>query len=153
MLHIVLSLSEDYTVLWFNDETDLRPYITGLNKALYDEYDEAVYDWKWRRNPNKRGFTSIAVVEHKTDGPVAFNSFLPLEIRRGEKIFRASVLKVSSADTGLEKLHPAAMRTNTVFHFIHFTSYLFLFWAHQTFYINKQPASMRERYLRVATFS
>ncbi|MCW4013567.1 MAG: hypothetical protein NWF07_11335 [Candidatus Bathyarchaeota archaeon] len=82
-------MSEDYTVRWFNDETDLRPYITGLNKALYDEYDEAVYDWKWKRNPNKRDFTSIAVVEHKTDGPVAFNSFLPLEIRRGEKIFRA----------------------------------------------------------------
>ncbi|MBE0633029.1 hypothetical protein IH574_00530 [Candidatus Bathyarchaeota archaeon] len=81
-------MSEDYSVRWFN-EGDVDAYIAGLNKALYDEYDEAIYDWKWRRNPNSVGFTSIAVVEHRTDGPVAFNSFLPMEIRRGAEVFKA----------------------------------------------------------------
>jgi hypothetical protein len=82
-------LSEDYTVRWFHDEDDVPAYISGLNKALYDAYDESVYDWKWRKNPNRLRFTPIAVVEHKTDGPVAFNSFLPLKIRRGEEVFKA----------------------------------------------------------------
>ncbi|TFH19154.1 hypothetical protein E4H04_01080 [Candidatus Bathyarchaeota archaeon] len=81
-------MSEDYSVRWFN-EGDVDAYIAGLNKALYDEYDEAIYDWKWRRNPNSVGFTSIAVVEHRIDGPVAFNSFLPMEIRRGAEVFKA----------------------------------------------------------------
>ena len=84
----MFSLSEDYSVRWFNED-DVDAYIAGLNKALYDEYDEAIYDWKWRRNPNSVGFTSIAVVEHRTDGPVAFNSFLPMEIRRGAEVFKA----------------------------------------------------------------
>ena len=82
-------MSEDYIARWFNEETDVEPYIAGLNKALYDAYDEAVYDWKWRKTPYRLDFTSIVVVEHKTDGPVAFNSFLPLEIRRGKQVFRA----------------------------------------------------------------
>jgi hypothetical protein len=86
---IVLSLSEDYTVRWFNDGSDVDAYIDGLNKALYDEYDEAVFEWKWKHNPNRLDFTPIAVVEHRTDGPVAFNSFLPLEIRRGVNVFKA----------------------------------------------------------------
>ena len=84
----MFSLSEDYSVRWFNDD-DVEAYIKGLNKALYDEYDEAIYNWKWRKNPNSLGFTTIAVVEHKTDGPVAFNSFLPIEIRRGKEVFKA----------------------------------------------------------------
>ena len=82
-------MSEDYVVRWFNEETDVEPYIAGLNRALYDGYDEAVYDWKWRKNPNRLDFIPIAVVEHKTDGPVAFNSFLPVEIRRGKQVFKA----------------------------------------------------------------
>jgi hypothetical protein len=86
---IVLGLSEDYIVRWFNDDTDVEPYITGLNKTLYDAYDEAAFQWKWKHNPNRLDFTPIAVVEHKTDGPVVFNSFLPIEIRRGEKVFKA----------------------------------------------------------------
>ncbi len=85
----MLSLSEDYSIRWFNDDEDVEAYISGLNRALYDEYDEAVFNWKWRKNPNTVGFTSIAVVEHKTDGPVAFNSFLPMEIRRGNEVFKA----------------------------------------------------------------
>ena len=85
----MLSLSEDYSVRWFKDDEDVDAYITGLNKALYDEYDEDVFNWKWRRNPNTVGFTSIAVVEHKQDGPVAFNSFLPMEIRRGKEVFKS----------------------------------------------------------------
>ena len=82
-------MSEDYTVRWFNEDTDIEAYISGLNKALYDAYDKKVFDWKWKKNPNRLGFIPIAVVEHDTNGPVAFNSFLPLEIRRGEKKFRA----------------------------------------------------------------
>lgn len=82
-------MSEDYSVRWFNDDKDVEAYIAGLNRALYNEYDEAVYDWKWRKNPNRLGFTPIAVVEHITDGPVAFNSFLPIEIRRGKQVFKA----------------------------------------------------------------
>lgn len=82
-------MSEDYVARWFNEETDVVSYIIGLNKALYDGYNEAVYDWKWRKNPYRLDFTPIVVIEHKQDGPVAFNSFLPLEIRRGKEVFRA----------------------------------------------------------------
>ena len=84
----MFSLSEDYSVRWFN-ESDVDAYIKGLNKALYDDYDEEVFDWKWRKNPNNLGFTTIAVVEHTTEGPVAFNSFLPIEIRHGKEVFKA----------------------------------------------------------------
>lgn len=93
-------MSEDYIVRWFTEE-DVEPYIAGLNRALYDEYDNAVYDWKWRRNPNQLGFTSIAVVEHRDDGPVAFNSFLPIEVRRGKQVFRA----VQGCDGFVDKEH------------------------------------------------
>jgi len=98
---MILSLSEDYTVRWFNDENDIDPYINGLNKALYSEYDESVFEWKWKKNPNRYGFTSIIVVEHKVDGPVAFNSFLPLEIRRGEQVFKA----IQGCDGFVDKDH------------------------------------------------
>lgn len=96
----MLSLSEDYTVRWFNDD-DVDAYIAGLNRALYDEYDKGIYDWKWRKNPTKIGFTSIAVVEHVKDGPVAFNSFLPIEIRRGKQVFKA----VQGCDGFVEREH------------------------------------------------
>ena len=69
-------------------ESDVDSYIQGLNKALYDRYDNALFDWKWKENPLKGSFISIVVVEHKTDGPVAFNSFLPIEVRRGKEIFK-----------------------------------------------------------------
>ena len=95
-----MSLSEDYNVRWFNED-DEEAYITGLNRNLYDEYNEAIYDWKWRKNPISVGFTSIAVVEHKTDGPVAFNSFLPIEIRQGKQVFKA----VQGCDGFVEREH------------------------------------------------
>lgn len=79
---------EDYTVRWFSEQ-DVENYISGLNKDLYDEYDENMFNWKWRENPNRLSFTSIAVVDHKKDGPVAFNSFLPVEIRYGSEVFKA----------------------------------------------------------------
>ena len=85
----MFSLSDDYFVRWFNEDKDVEDYILGLNRALYDEYDEAVFDWKWRKTPNRLDFIPIAVVEHATDGPVAFNSFLPIKIRRGKQLFNA----------------------------------------------------------------
>jgi hypothetical protein len=93
-------LSENYIVRWFNED-DVEAYIAGLNRALYDEYNEAFYDWKWKKNPINVGFTPIAVVEHKTDGPVAFNSFLPIEIRRGKQVFKA----VQGCDGFVESEH------------------------------------------------
>ena len=96
----MLSLSEDYIIRWFNDD-DVEAYIRGLNKALYDEYDKAIFDWKWCKNPNSLGFTTIAVVEHKTDGPVGFNSYLPIEIRRGKEVFKA----VQGCDGFVDKSH------------------------------------------------
>jgi hypothetical protein len=82
-------LSDDYFVRWFNEDKDVEAYILGLNNALYDEYDEEVFDWKWRKNPNRLDFMPISVVEHTTEGPVAFNSFLPIKIRRGKQVFKA----------------------------------------------------------------
>jgi hypothetical protein len=82
-------LSDEYVVRWFRED-DLPAYIEGLNKALYDEYDEEVFDWKHRRAPFSLGFTSVAVVEHVPTGtPVAFNPFLPLEIKAGREVFMA----------------------------------------------------------------
>jgi hypothetical protein len=81
-------LSEDYTVRWFNED-DVDAYIAGLNRALYDEYNEDVFEWKWKLNQATVGFTSIAVIEHKMHGPVAFNSFLPIEIRHKDEVFMA----------------------------------------------------------------
>jgi GNAT superfamily N-acetyltransferase len=93
-------LSEDCIVRWFNED-DIESYIEGLNRALYDEYDKAVFEWKWKRNPVSVGFTSIAVVEHHLYGPMAFNSFLPMEIRRGEQVFKA----LQGCDGFVDKKH------------------------------------------------
>jgi hypothetical protein len=80
-------LSDDYTVRWFRED-DLKWYVDGLNKALWSEYDENVFNWKFRENPFHLDFTSIAVVEHvPTSIPVAFNSFLPMEVRSGDICF------------------------------------------------------------------
>ena len=84
----MVSLSEDYNVRWFRED-DEDAYIAGLNRNLYNEYDKAIFDWKWRKNPVNIGFIPIAVVEHNKNDLVAFNSFLPIEIRRGKQIFRA----------------------------------------------------------------
>jgi len=82
-------LSDEYFVRWF-EEGDLRAFIDGLNVDLWDEYDEAVFRWKFRENPFDLGFTSIAVVEHAPTGkPVAFNSFLPMQVRSGDEAFMA----------------------------------------------------------------
>jgi len=80
-------LSDDYVVRWFRED-DLKWYVDGLNKALWSEYDEKVFNWKFRDNPFILGFTSIAVAEHVPTGiPVAFNSFLPMEVRVGGVYF------------------------------------------------------------------
>ena len=82
-------MSDEYVVRWFRED-DLPAYVEGLNKALYDEYDEEVFDWKFRRAPFSLGFTSIAVVEHvPTGAPVAFNPFMPLEVGVGGDVFVA----------------------------------------------------------------
>ena len=82
-------MSEEYEVRWFKDE-DIPSFINGLNEELWDEYDEKVFEWKFREDPFNMGFTPIVVVEHKTTGErAAFNSFLPLQIRRGGDIFLA----------------------------------------------------------------
>ena len=82
-------MSDEYVVRWFRED-DLPTYIEGVNKALYDEYDEVVFDWKHRHAPFSLGFTSVAVAEHVPTGtPVAFNPFLPLEVRAGAEVFVA----------------------------------------------------------------
>jgi hypothetical protein len=82
-------LSDEYVVRWFRED-DLPAYIEGLNRYLFDEYDEEVFDWKHRRTPFSLGFTSVAVVEHvPTGAPVAFNPFMPLEVRAGGDVFVA----------------------------------------------------------------
>ncbi len=78
-------MSGQYTCRWFRD-SDLDAYMRGLNETLYEEYDEARFRWKMRDNPWSLGFISIAVVEHGGE-PVAFNSFLPLRVRRGDDSF------------------------------------------------------------------
>lgn len=94
-------MSDEYSVRWFRED-DLPAYIEGVNKALYDEYDEAVFDWKHRRAPFSLGFTSIAVVEHLPTGtPVAFNPFMPLEVRAGGEVFTA----LQGVDGFVDKAH------------------------------------------------
>jgi len=74
-------LSDEYVIRWFRED-DLEWYIDGLNNALWGEYNEKVFNWKFRDNPFSLGFTSIAVAEHVPTGvSVAFNSFLPMEVR------------------------------------------------------------------------
>ena len=80
-------MSDEYILRWFRED-DLKLFVDGLNKALWSEYDEKVFNWKFRDKPFLLGFTSIAVAEHVPTGiPVAFNSFLPMEVRVGETYF------------------------------------------------------------------
>jgi len=82
-------LSDEYRVRWFR-EGDLPSFIEGLNVDLWDEYSEEVFSWKFEEGPFGLGFTPIAVVEHvPSRRPVAFNSFLPLEVRAGGEVFLA----------------------------------------------------------------
>ena len=78
-------LNDCYTIRWFENK-DLPYYIEGLNMNLYDCYDEARFKWKMVNTPFSLGFASIVVVEYGNE-PVAFNSFLPLKVRRGSEIF------------------------------------------------------------------
>lgn len=80
-------MSEHYEIRWFK-ESDLGSYVEGLNKTLYYDYSESMFRWKFERNPFSLGFPSIAVAEHTPSRePVAFNSFLPLEVREGDDVF------------------------------------------------------------------
>jgi hypothetical protein len=82
-------MPEQYEVRWFK-ESDLSSYVEGLNRTLYYDYSERLFRWKFERNPFSLGFPSIAVAEHIPSGePVAFNSFLPLEVREGDDVFMA----------------------------------------------------------------
>ena len=82
-------LAQDYLVRWFRED-DLEYYMAGLNRTLYDRYDEERFRWKFRDSPFNLGFVSIAVVEEAESGePVGFNSFLPLEVRAGPDTFLA----------------------------------------------------------------
>jgi len=82
-------LFDEYLVRWFKEE-DLPSFVEGLNVDLWDEYTEDVFRWKFCEDPFNLGFTSIAVVEHvPTKKPVAFNSFLPLQVRSGSEVFLA----------------------------------------------------------------
>ncbi len=79
-------MPEGYSLRWFQRE-DLDTYIAGLNESLYDRYDRERFQWKFGDNPSTMGFNSIVVaVDDDSGRPVGFNSFLPLEIRIGEKI-------------------------------------------------------------------
>jgi hypothetical protein len=94
-------LSDEYFVRWFEDE-DVPYFVDGLNVDLWDEYNEDVFRWKFREDPFNLGFTSIAVVEHIPAGrPVAFNSFLPLQVRRGGDVF----LAVQGCDGFVDREH------------------------------------------------
>ncbi|OGD44201.1 hypothetical protein A3K69_07320 [Candidatus Bathyarchaeota archaeon RBG_16_57_9] len=78
---------QKYEARWFK-ESDLDAYIEGLNRTLYYDYSERLFRWKFGENPSTLGFPTIAVVEYTPTGlPVAFNSFLPMEVRRGDDLF------------------------------------------------------------------
>jgi hypothetical protein len=79
-------MPEGYSLRWFQKD-DIHTYIAGLNESLYDSYDRERFHWKFGNNPYTLGFDSIVVaVDDDSGRPVGFNSFLPLEIRIGEKI-------------------------------------------------------------------
>jgi hypothetical protein len=79
-------MPQGYSLRWFQNG-DLDTYIEGLNESLYDRYDRERFQWKFGDNPSTLGFNSIVVaVDDESGRPVGFNSFLPLEIRTGEKI-------------------------------------------------------------------
>lgn len=80
-------MSDEYTTRWFKEE-DLPFFLAGLNTELWEEYSKNVFKWKFQDDPFNLGFTSIITVEHiPTREPVAFNSFLPLQVRVGEVKF------------------------------------------------------------------
>jgi hypothetical protein len=94
-------VSEEYTVRWFRDD-DLPYFVRGLNVYLWDEYTEEVFNWKFHKDPYNLGFTPITVVEHNPTGkPVAFNSFLPIQIRCLDTVFTA----VQGCDGFVEREH------------------------------------------------
>lgn len=94
-------MPEGYSLRWFQKE-DLDTYIAGLNESLYDRYDRERFQWKFGDNPSTLGFNSIVVaVDDDSERPVGFNSFLPLEIRIGEKI----VSIVQGCDGYVQKEH------------------------------------------------
>jgi hypothetical protein len=78
---------ENYKVRWFR-EKDIDKYVLGLNRTLYTEYNHVRFNWKWLDSPSTLGFITIAVVEDSSGLPVAFNSFLPLNVRSGRDIFK-----------------------------------------------------------------
>ena len=94
-------MPEGYSLRWFQKE-DVDTYIAGLNESLYDRYDRERLQWKFGDNPSTLGFNSIVVAVDDVSGrPVGFNSFLPLEIRIGEKI----VPIVQGCDGYVQKEH------------------------------------------------
>lgn len=94
-------MSDEYTVRWFK-KGDLTSFVNGLNVDLWDEYNEDVFRWKFQEDPFNLGFTSIAVVEHVPTGvPIAFNSFLPLQVRMGDEVF----LAVQGCDGFVDREH------------------------------------------------
>ncbi len=94
-------MPEGYSLRWF-EKGDLDTYIAGLNVSLYDRYDRERFQWKFGDNPFTLGFNSIVVaVDNDSGRPVGFNSFLPLEIRFGEKI----VPIVQGCDGYVQKEH------------------------------------------------
>ncbi|MBN2335735.1 hypothetical protein JXL21_09255 [Candidatus Bathyarchaeota archaeon] len=94
-------MSDEYILRWFRED-DVSAYVDGLNKALYDEYSEEVFDWKVRHAPFNVGFTPIAVAEHVSTGvPVAFNSFMPLETRIGDE----TVMTLQGFDGFVDEKH------------------------------------------------
>jgi len=92
-------LSGQYRVRWF-EQGDLDAYMRGLNESLYDEYDEARFRWKMVETPYSLGFVSIVAVEYEGE-PVAFNSFLPLRVERGDEVFQI----VQGCDGFVEPAH------------------------------------------------
>jgi hypothetical protein len=76
-----------YKVRWFRED-DLEYYISGLNRELYESYNEKRFRWKFVGSPFSLGFVTVSVVEAvETGRPIAFNSFLPLHVRAGEEVF------------------------------------------------------------------
>lgn len=90
-----------YKVRWFRED-DLEYYISGLNRELYESYNEKRFRWKFIDSPFSLGFITVSVVEAvETGRPVAFNSFLPLQVRAGEEVF----LVVQGCDGFVDAAH------------------------------------------------
>jgi len=97
----VRSLDCAYIVRWFCED-DLEYYISGLNRELYESYSEKRFRWKFVDSPFSLGFVSVSTVEEvETGKPVAFNSFLPLQVRFGEEVF----LIVQGCDGFVDEAH------------------------------------------------